>query len=109
MIKRNQTNKRLLDIVEKNRDTEYGRKYHFDYVRTVDGFRFNVPLTEFEDVEPLIELTTRIGESKIYTRDKLKSYALTSGTSEINHFVPCTEAHISAYVQAFCFRVFRRK
>ena len=101
MIKQNQRNKLLLDIIEKNENTEYGRKFHFDYLRTVDGFRFNVPLTKYRDVQPLIELTTRIGESKIYAEDKLSSYALTSGTSEINHFVPCTERHISSYTKEF--------
>lgn len=101
MIKQNQLDKTLLEILENNSDTEYGKRYHFQYLRTADGYRFTVPLVKHEDVQPLIELTTRIGEQNIYTTEKLIAYALTSGTSEINHFVACNKSHIHAYVREF--------
>lgn len=101
MIESSQFNPLLLKILKNNRDTEYGRRYHFDYIRTVDGYRFKTPLVNYKDVKPLIDITTRIGENSIYTSDKLVSYAITSGSSDYNHYVPCTEKHISDYKTAF--------
>lgn len=101
MIKDNQKNELLLDIIDKNSDCEYGRNYHFDYYRTVDGYRFNVPLTDFRDVRPLVELTTRVGESSIFTEDKLIAFALSSKVNEEINYLPCTKQHIAPYVREF--------
>lgn len=101
MLKDNQFNKLLLQIIDDNKDTEYGKKYHFEYLRTVDGYKYVLPLSEVEDVNPTIELTTRIGENNIFVADKIIAYALTSGTTSINHYVPVTKKHIDDYKNEF--------
>ena len=37
----------LFDILERNKDTEIGKRWNFKDITTIDGYRDQVPLTTF--------------------------------------------------------------
>lgn len=97
----NRINDTLLRILKDNAESDCGRKWHFNAIKTVGAFQETVPLSRYDDYAPLIELTTRIGEKDIFTALPLAGYALTSGTTGIPRLIPCTKKHLEQYVEAF--------
>lgn len=97
----NRINDTLLRILKDNAESDCGRKWHFEAIKTVHAFQENVPLSCYDDYAPLIELTTRIGEKNIFTALPLAGYSLTSGTTGIPRLIPCTKKHLKQYVDAF--------
>lgn len=64
----------LTDILDKNQGTDVGRHYAFQEIFTVDDYRRMVPLSCYEEFAPLVKLTTRIGESSIFTAETIAAY-----------------------------------
>ncbi|MDR3294222.1 MAG: GH3 auxin-responsive promoter family protein, partial [Clostridiales Family XIII bacterium] len=48
-------NRKLRQIVAKNRDTVYGRAHRFDTVKTLEDYQKQAPVTTYEDYLPYIE------------------------------------------------------
>jgi hypothetical protein len=46
--------KLLNTIIDDNKNTEYGKKYNFSQIKTIDYYKKNVPLTKYDDYEPYI-------------------------------------------------------
>ena len=63
-------------ILEKNQDTDMGRHYAFWDILTLEDYRRTVPLSTYEDFGPLVQLTTRIGESGIFTSEEIAAYVI---------------------------------
>lgn len=80
----------LLDFAE---DTEVGKKYGFDSIKSYETFRERVPIMSYEEIEPLIE-RTRKGEQNIFWPTSIKWFAKSSGTTNAkSKFIPVsTEA-----------------
>ncbi len=89
----------LNSILEHNQDTDYGKRYKFDNIKSVDAFQNTVPVSHYDNYAPLIELTTRVGEKDIFTSQPLAGYSLTSGTTGVPRLIPCTQEHIQGYVE----------
>ena len=85
-------------ILEHNRNTDYGKKWGFANIKTVEAYQNTVPLSGYDDYAPLIELTTRLGEKDIFTSLPLAGYSLTSGTTGVPRLIPCTQAHLEGYL-----------
>ena len=59
-------NKQLLKtILSESKDTEYGRKYNFAGIKSIEDFKRMVPFTTYDDYEPYITRRVENGE-KIY-------------------------------------------
>ena len=80
----------LLDIAE---DTEIGKKYDFESINTYQTFSDRVPISSYEEVEPIIE-RTRKGEQNIFWPTAIKWFAKSGGTTNAKRkFIPVsTEA-----------------
>ncbi len=75
----------LLEIAE---DTEIGKKYGFESINTYSEFASRVPITSYEEVEPMIERTRR-GEQNIFWPTNIKWFAKSSGTTNAqSKFIP---------------------
>lgn len=61
-------------ILDKNQNTDMGRHYAFWDIMTVEDYRRRVPVSTYEDLGPLVQLTTRIGESGIFTSEEIAAY-----------------------------------
>ncbi|MGD2278933.1 MAG: GH3 auxin-responsive promoter family protein, partial [Candidatus Omnitrophota bacterium] len=58
--------KLLLEILQRNRETDYGLKYDFSSIKTASEFRARVPLADYETFRPYVEKMT-LGEQNILT------------------------------------------
>jgi hypothetical protein len=83
--------KLLRALLEANADTAFGRTHRFEDVESFSGFQKQVPITEYEDIEPYIEASMR-GEPGQLTRARPVFYAMTSGTTGPAKYIPVTEA-----------------
>lgn len=45
----------LLQLIADNQDTEYGKKYHFDEIHSIEDYKKNVPFSSYDDYAPYIE------------------------------------------------------
>lgn len=94
--------KLLASLMEKNKDTEYGRKYGFGNVCGFDDFQKNVPLAEYSDFEPYVERMIA-GEQNLITSKKIKRYVSTSGSAGKPKLIPlCGKAIWNMQIMGFC-------
>src|SRR5262249_45153357 len=49
----------LLEKIRRAEKSEFGRKYHFDRIKSIADFRRAVPLHTFEDAAPYLERVKR--------------------------------------------------
>ena len=52
----------LMKIVQDNKDTEYGKLYHFDQIRSIDDYKRLVPFSTYDNYAPYIERMVNNGE-----------------------------------------------
>jgi hypothetical protein len=84
-------------ILRKQADTAFGRDHHFADIRTVAGFRKNVPVAPYEYVAPYIE-RVQAGETNALLADRrVRMFALTSGTTASRKLIPVTDDYLAAY------------
>ena len=78
----------LLSIVSRNVNTEIGRRWNFAAIQSVDDFRTNVPLTDYEVYRPYIQRMMENGEKDLIASGEVVYYAPTSGTTSKSKFIP---------------------
>jgi len=79
----------LLNMVRKNADTEYGRRYGFASIKTVADYQKQVPVVTYADIERDMERVVA-GEKNIFTAEDPVMFAQTSGTTGKPKFIPVT-------------------
>ena len=77
----------LRDLMEKNANTEYGKKYGFADIKTPEQYRERVPFASYDDYEPYIKRMIA-GEQNLLTADKINRYVTTSGSSSAPKLIP---------------------
>lgn len=81
----------LRRLVHMADNTEYGRKHHFDSLRTYETFAHTVPLNDYETIKEYVE-RMRHGEPDVLWKGKVKWYAKSSGTTnDKSKFIPITQ------------------
>jgi len=83
-------NKVLQQIILRNRNTEYGRKYGFAGIKSLDEYRGSVPIVDYESLRPYVERMAK-GENNILTADKPVFFSITSGSTALPKLVPVTD------------------
>ncbi len=83
--------KLLLEIVQREQSTGYGRDHGFSEIKSVADFRRRVPISQYSDFEPYIERVKNGDLEAMFHRQKVLMFALTSGTSSARKFIPITE------------------
>ena len=78
----------LLSIVSRNVNTEMGRRWNFSTIQSVDDFRKNVPLTDYEVYRAYIQRMMENGEKDLIASGEVAFYAPTSGTTSKSKFIP---------------------
>jgi hypothetical protein len=79
----------LTGIIERNRDTEYGRAFEFGRVKSPADYQGSVPIIDYEDIRERIDRMTR-GEKNILTAEQPVLFAQTSGTTGTPKYIPVT-------------------
>ncbi|MYF01839.1 MAG: GH3 auxin-responsive promoter family protein, partial [Gammaproteobacteria bacterium] len=83
----------LKRIVHTNRDTEFGRKHQFNGIETVEQYRKQVPVHDFELLRPYIEKQRDTGAEAL-TAEPVVHYNRTSGTTGTPKDVPITQTGV---------------
>lgn len=78
----------LMNLIRLSEGTLVGRNYDFFTIRSYQIFNERVPISTYEDLQPLIE-KTRQGEQNIFWPTPIKWFAKSSGTTNAkSKFIP---------------------
>ena len=80
---------KLMEMVERNRDTEYGLEYGFASIRSLADYRRQVPVVTYEDIKHRVDRIAR-GERNVLTSEDPMMLARTSGTTAEPKYIPVT-------------------
>jgi hypothetical protein len=85
-------NELLLGLVRQAEKTVLGEKYDFESIKNYAAFAERVPISSYEELEPLIE-RTRQGEQNVFWNEPIKWFAKSSGTTNAkSKFIPVSNA-----------------
>ncbi|PWT98209.1 MAG: hypothetical protein C5B53_07065 [Candidatus Melainabacteria bacterium] len=90
---------RLLQIVSKNADTEYGKKHDFASIKCVSDFQKAVPVCDYDTLSERIERIAN-GEKNILTSEQPFMFATTSGTTGSRKLIPVTASYLTEFRKA---------
>lgn len=99
----------LTNVIESGEKSDYGQRYHFDGIRTMEGWSSRLPLTNYDTYQPMINLSIRIDESGIFTDDEITAYALSYGNLGTSKRLPFTKRLLDFYIAEFKNKVRDRK
>lgn len=86
-----ETQQRLLaSILERNKDTEYGKSFNFGALKSLKEYQGNVPAIDYEDIRERVDRMTR-GENNVLIAEKPVLFARTSGTTGNPKYIPVTK------------------
>jgi len=78
----------LMGLLRGSENTVFGKKYDFNSMKSYHVFQERIPISTYEDLEPMIE-QTRKGEQNIFWNTPIKWFAKSSGTTNAkSKFIP---------------------
>ncbi|MFX0064805.1 MAG: GH3 auxin-responsive promoter family protein [Candidatus Hermodarchaeota archaeon] len=80
----------LQEVLQRQISTVYGRKYHFDQIRSISDFQRQVPLTTINDYESYLT-QLRAGKRNVLFNDRQIAWLQTSGTTNNPKLIPFTD------------------
>ena len=84
----------LLSLVKRNADTEYGRRFDFSGIDSLEDYRRRVPLTSWKDYDNAVSRMIQ-GEDNILTSERIVYYCISSGLADEPKYIPLTSADIN--------------
>jgi len=81
--------KLLMDLLRRNTDTEFGRRYGFAAIRSVAEYQARVPLSTYSDYREAID-RIGAGQQMVLTRDPVLLLEPTSGSTAATKHIPYT-------------------
>jgi GH3 auxin-responsive promoter len=89
---------RLLELVRRNADSQFGRDHHFGEIRSSADFRRQVPVRGYDGHEPYIA-RVRAGETSALfgPGTRVQMFAMTSGTTAQPKTIPVTAESLRNY------------
>jgi hypothetical protein len=78
----------LMNLIQASKNTVLGKDYDFASVKSYATFTSRVPISTYEELQPLIE-RTRQGEQNVFWETPIKWFAKSSGTTNAkSKFIP---------------------
>jgi len=78
----------LMNLIRSSEETVIGKQYDYASIKSYQTFTERVPISTYEDLEPLIE-RTRKGEQNVFWETPIKWFAKSSGTTNAkSKFIP---------------------
>ena len=90
-------NELLMRILNDNRDTEYGKKYGFSDIHSIEEYQKKVPVTMYDDYVGYIIRMTEDGETNLITSYPVNHYNKSSGTMGTPKRIPMSDAAMVQY------------
>ncbi len=101
----------LAGYLKRNADTAFGRRHGFAEIDSVDAWQQRVPLSRYDDLEPLVERVRR-GERGVLTAEPVIRLVPSSGSTAARKLVPYTRGllrEIGAAVGPWIVDLYRRR
>ena len=81
----------LFNLIDKSSKTEFGEKYDFKSIDSIEKFQERVPVHSYEDIKPYIDRLLK-GEQNILWPTDIKWFAKSSGTTnDKSKFIPVSK------------------
>ena len=93
-----ESSKVLFKILEDNKDTEYGKKYNFKDIHSIEDYQKMVPVITYEDIACDIE-RMKSGEKNILTSYNFNHMNRTSGTTGEPKLIPLTDEQTEVFMK----------
>ncbi|HEX9980018.1 MAG TPA: GH3 auxin-responsive promoter family protein [Flavobacterium sp.] len=78
----------LMNLIRAAEHTQMGKEYDFGSIKSYSAFAERIPVSNYEDLEPLIE-KTRKGEQNVFWNTPIRWFAKSSGTTNVkSKFIP---------------------
>ena len=82
----------MMKLIRSSEETVIGQKYDFGSIKSYQTFAERVPISNYDDLEPMIELT-RKGAQNVFWNTPIKWFAKSSGTTNAkSKFIPVSES-----------------
>lgn len=85
----NQT-KLLMDMIRKNEQTDYGKRFSFSTIRDKKTYQQTVPIVTYDDLEDYIDRISQ-GEEAVLTSEAVLLFEPTGGSSGVKQWIPYTK------------------
>jgi hypothetical protein len=87
----------LNQLVKIGKTTIFGKDHHFERIKDYASFKQQVPLRDYEDLKPYIELIKQGGQNVLW-KGRPIYFAKTSGTTSGVKYIPITKDSISNHI-----------
>ena len=85
----------LMNLIRQAEETVVGKQFEFESIKSYATFSERVPISTYEELEPLIE-RTRKGEQNVFWNEPIKWFAKSSGTTNAkSKFIPVSESALA--------------
>ena len=91
----------LMRLLEDNKDTEYGKKYGFADIHSIEDYQKKVPVATYDTFAPYLE-RMMAGEKDILTAYSFNHFNETSGTVGNPKVVPMTDRQSDVFAKYTC-------
>ena len=86
-------------LISEGKQTKFGQDHHFEEIFSYDDFKKNVPIQDYEDLKPYIELIKE-GHSNILWKGLPAYFAKTSGTTSGTKYIPISKEYIKTHIKS---------
>ena len=86
-------------LIEKARNTDFGKDHSFDKIKTHKDFQSSVPVRDYEGLRPYVEKMMK-GKPSVLWPGKPLYYAKTSGTTSGVKYIPLTKESMPTHITA---------
>ena len=93
-----ESHKVLFKILEDNKDTEYGKKYKFENIQSIEDYQKMVPVITYDDIAEGIE-RMKSGEKNVLTAYNFNHMNRTSGTTGKPKLIPLTDEQTEIFMK----------
>lgn len=87
----------LMKLLEENKDTEYGKKYDFENIHSVEEFQAKVPVSRYDDYVEYILRMTENDEKNLICAYDIPHYCKSSGTMGNPKRIPMSDRAIEIF------------
>lgn len=93
-------NEVLFSLLNRNKNTVYGKRYGFSKIKSINEFQKRVPVIEYTDILPYIK-RLKNGEQNILTKKEVVYFCTTSGSTSVPKLIPVTRDRVKNFRREF--------
>jgi len=88
---------RLFAQIRRESPTAFGRDHAFHEIRSLEDFRRRIPISRYEYFQPYIERVRKGETEALFHRQRVRMFAMTSGTTAARKYIPVTDRFLADY------------